>query len=342
MNQSPQIQPPRCKASFRQAERSLHPRPFSSLSIIHYPLSIRPHVLPVWACLLLLLAAPVACHRAVVTPPEPPHETLLLVVAEFRRYAETDLYRYETPKDISGQNVFRALAAKLAYFEQNNPGVQSDVVEFTRGEALLRLADYRGALDAFNRVAAQADSPLAAQARERIEVFVPVREALLPPREASNMGAYFNDLEARRERLAELEKQRHGSYDAILIRRELERADTEYALALFRNRFVLPDGSKRALDFARGLLDRHANSARVNAHRLQLGQFYAELARDLASLQPPDRAGFQSDLFHQLATAAQKEFLAVSKADGYEEKLEAKAQLDALNAFLRKVRKMEQ
>jgi hypothetical protein len=296
----------------------------------------------VWIFLLFLLTAPTACHRTVVTPPEPPHETLLLVVAEFRRYAETDLYRYETPKDISGQNVFRGLAAKLAYFEQNNPGVQSDVVAFTRGEALLRLADYRGALDAFNRVAAQADSPLAAKARERIEVFVPVREALLPPKEASNMGAYFRDLEARRERLAELEKQRHGSYDAILIRRELERADVEYALALFRNRFVLPDGSKRALDFARSLLDRHANSARVNAHRLQLGQFYAELARDLASLQPPDRAGFQSDLFHQLATAAQKEFLTVSKADGYEEKLEAKAQLDALNAFLRKVRKMEQ
>jgi hypothetical protein len=295
-----------------------------------------------WVFLALLLAATGACHRVKVTPPEPAHETLLLVVAELRRYAETDLYRYDPPRDISGQNVFRALVAKLGYFAQNNPGVQSDVVEFTRGEALLRLADYRGALDAFDRVVAQTDSPLATKARERIEVFVPVRQALLPPREADNMGAYFRALEARRERLAELEKQRHGSYDALLIRRELERADVEYALALFRNRFVLPDGSQRALDCARELLERHANSARAQAHRLLLGQFYAELARDLALLQPPDRSGFQTELFHQLANAAQKEFLAVSKADGYEEKLEAKAQLDALNAFLRKVRKMEQ
>lgn len=272
----------------------------------------------------------------------PPYENLLLLQADFMRYARTDLYRTEIPMDLSGQNVFRATLARLEYYEQTNPGDNTDVVRFIRGQTLARLGEFGRAARRFDEVAAMADTPLAQKAAERAERMRLLEDAARRPEHVGELGGFFAELERRRERLAGLEEQFAGAYDAILARCALEAAEVEYALALFRNRFVVDRGAARAIEFGEELLERHAESRLVHAHRLMLGEFYCELASDLAALEPPDGLGFDGELFHSLARSARKHFLLVSRADGYDEKPIAAARLEALEALVRKVRKREQ
>jgi hypothetical protein len=290
--------------------------------------------------MLLLLAA---CSRTGGPPRRTPdYETLLLLQADFLRYAQYDLYRAAPPLDLSGQNVFRATLARLDYFETTNPSVNTDVVDFLRGQASTRLGDYASTVEAFGRVAETSKSPeVAAKAQERLERVWLLREAVQSTEQAGNLGEYFAQLERRRTRLTEIEEQFAGSYDAVLARRELEQADVEYALALFRNRFLVEGSSRRALEFGAEMVERHASSRRAHEHRLMLGRFYLELAEDLASLSPPDRSGFDAEVFYRLAQAAQREFVSVSLADGYDEKLEAEGLLRTLESFTRRVRNLE-
>ncbi len=289
----------------------------------------------------LLLGLALGCSRHPAPPAAPPpYETLLLLLSDFRRASQTDLYRNDTPLDVTGQNLFRATLARLDYFESNNPGIDVDIVNFTRAQARARLGDYAGAVKAYNLVAAFDESPLAPKAKERIEILRLLKEASDPVEKIDRLDRYFATLETKQKQLKALEKRFEGSHDAILARRELERVDTEYALALFRNRFVLENGSARALEFAAGMIERHSSSRRVQTHCLNLGLFYFELARDLAALAPPDRLRFNAEIFQNLVDEARKQFLIVSRADGYEEKPEAKAQIEALEAFARRIRKL--
>ena len=286
------------------------------------------------------LLAGVACARIEPTADVPPYETLLMLLADFRRSAGVDLYRYEIPLDMTGQNAFRAALERLDSFEKENPDAYGDVVDFTRGEARARLGDFRGAVEAFNRAAARSDSMLAAKASERAESLARLDEAVQPAGSADRLADYLRNLERKQERLDALLESFGESPDAALARRERERVDIEYALALFRNRYVLEKGAAPALDFAASMLERHAGSRLIYAHRLMLGRFYLELAHDLADLTPPDRLDFDAALFSSLIDAARKQFLRVSQADGYAEKLEGAALLDAAESLARKVRNL--
>ena len=287
---------------------------------------------------IVLLGFAAGCARVGPVREVPPYETLLMILADFRRCADTDLYHYEIPKDISGQNIFRATLERLAYFEQANPGKDGDAVNFARGEAYFRLGDFARAGEAFSRVAAVSNSPLAEKAKERAETTARFRAATQRAPATDQLGPYLRDLELQQKRLEDLEKEFAGRTEETLARRERERVETEYALALFRNRYVLDKGAARALDFLRGMIERHAQSRRLHAHRLMLGRFYFELAQDLVTLAPPDRLGFDMDLFYDLVNNAEEQFVVVSRADGYPEKLEAAGLLRELEAFTRRVR----
>lgn len=285
------------------------------------------------AVIICLLAT--ACSRTKPIRPPTPYESLLTILADYRRYSETDIYRHGIPKDISGQNIFRATIERLDYFEQSNPGKNYDVVAFTRGEACARLGDFARAIDNLSRI--KAESPLYAKAQERIAVFTSLRKATNRSPNADQLGPYLDDLQSQRARLADLEKQFGSSFDAILARRELERVETEYALSLFRNRYVMEKGAPRALEFLKQMIKRHSSSNQLHSHQMMLGRFYLELSQDLATLTPPDRLGFDSALFHELMNSAQEQFALVSQADGYPEKLEGAAMLRELEALSRKI-----
>lgn len=288
-------------------------------------------------CLFLLTAMLAGCSLVKQPVETSPYENLLIVLADYGRGAQEDLYRHEAPIDLSGQNLFRATIERLDYYERANPGKDAAAVSYARAECYARLGDYGKAVDSMQRVA-DSDSTLSAKAREEKQIWAGFIGILTQPVQSDQLGPYFDSLERRQKSLDELATRLGDNYNAVLARVEREKADVEYALALFRNRYVVEDGSKKALDFMNEMIQRHEKSRRIYAHHLMLGQFYYELARDQVELTPPDRTGFDLALFLRIVDAGQKQFVLVSQADGYPEKPEAMALAEAIGAFARQVR----
>ena len=124
------------------------------------------------------LLAGLACARHRPSPTAAPaYETLLLILADFRRFSETDIYRHGIPRDLSGQNFLRATLARLDSYERANPGRDADVVDFVRAQAYARLGEFDPAIDAYERVRDTEGSELAGRAAERIAALTPLRAA---------------------------------------------------------------------------------------------------------------------------------------------------------------------
>jgi tetratricopeptide (TPR) repeat protein len=267
-------------------------------------------------------------------------DSLLQVVAEFKRHEKADLYRRAAPLDAGGQNVFRACLVRLQAYADRNPDRDADIVLYIRGEALARLGEFEGAVDTFRQLTEIPESPLAPKARERLNVMPQIEFAARRSSLADSLADLLADLERRRDALAQLEKQDLQPVDRALVQREREQVERETALFLFRNRYVLEKGGNRALDFARDMVSAHPESRLRFAHRLTLGEFYLEMAKDMALLEPPDRLGFDETVFRGLLERARAEFALVSQADGFEEKLEGVVKAEELEAFERRVERM--
>lgn len=289
--------------------------------------------------LIFCLGILAACGRAPEPRHVPPEETLLRIVAEFQRYAATDIYRFGMPRDDSGQNAFRATIARLDALEPAELGENADIAAFTRAEALFRLGTWTRARDSYSRAAA-GTSPLAARARERAARCEEMIDTLrLDDMPDERVRERLDRLEKQHEKLLALQTRWAPTPDAPQSRRETEQAEIRLARYLFQNRHLLEHGARRALDAATAMIAAHEQSNRVFAHRLTLGRFLFELARETETAAPADGMDFDASACLELAAKAREQFTLVSRADGREEKLEGIAELQSLDAFTRRVRR---
>ena len=298
-----------------------------------------PQALRFLPLLLLLLAA--ACSRVPQPQPVTPDDYLLRIVAEFQRFAAVDVYRLGMPRDAANRNAFHAAVERLDAYEAELPNKNTDIVCFTRAESLLRLGAYAKARDNFARSAdAATSSPLATKACERIVRCEQFLDALRPDEQpAERVKDQLTQLESRRDRFVALEEKLTATPDAPVVKRAHEQAGMQITHFLFEQRMVLEHGTRRALDAANDLIRAHENSNRVFAHRLMLGTFYFDLARTMEISTPADGAGFDLTGCLDLSAKAREQLTLVSRADGYEEKLEGIARLQDLDAFMRRMRR---
>jgi hypothetical protein len=136
-----------------------------------------------------------------------------------------------------------------------------------------------------------------------------------------------------------LEEKLTATPDAPVVKRAREQSEMQIAHFLFEQRSVLEHGTRHALDTANDLIWSHEGSNRVFAHRLMLGTFYYDLAREMEIYQPADGASFDLKTCLELSAKAREQLTLVSRADGYEEKLEGIARLQDLDAFMRRMRR---
>jgi len=281
------------------------------------------------------------CSGRRVAPAYEPHETLLTILAEFERHANLDLYRFPAPLDPSGMNVFRVTLTRLANYEHVYPDRFKDVVAYARGQVHERLGDFDEAAEAFESVL-KMDTPLAADAAEAAAINRRFDALLAPARKTRTLGEYLDALAAQRSGLDALAKEyetvsQRKIYKA-LARRQTERADVERAETLWKDRNLLKDGTTQALDAWKKILEDHAESARIERHRLRLGDCYYEMAREYAQQSDPDGGDFDLAAFERMAGAAMGVYRAVERAYGYPERLQARGKIDSLNAFIDSVR----
>src|SRR4029450_2318738 len=125
-----------------------------------------------WMRLLLLAAAltvgvpPPPARAGDATGATAPYEDLIEVLATLTWHLRDDVYRFPSPKDPTGHDLYKLALTRLESWEKRFPGRMRDVTAFGRAQALEHLGEYQSAVDADGQVGSGRDSPLAPKASE--------------------------------------------------------------------------------------------------------------------------------------------------------------------------------
>ncbi len=119
-----------------------------------------------------------------------------------------------------------------------------------------------------------------------------------------------------------------------LAKLEKEKNEVDFAIFLQDNRHLLKNGTQRALEIWNVIIKEHGKSKNIHSHKMNLADFHYSLAKEYATLYPPERTGFDWKTFESLARPARDIYYQVSQADGFAEKKEAKGKLEAILSFM--------
>jgi hypothetical protein len=290
-----------------------------------------------------LVLAGCAAAGAAKDPRYAPSEGLLDIVTDFHRFSREDPYRFSAPKDIAGVNVYKATLIRLKDYEEKHPGRYPDILWYTRAMAYERLREYGKAIDAYRLVADADSSPLRLEAGARLEALRDFEEVLRGYGTAEgDPSAFVAHLEARAGAWRALSEKRQGTVYEHLAFIEAERMDRMKVEYLQANRHRLEEGNQAVVEAYQALITAHSASKHRNEYVVDLADFCVLLAKEYVRAHPPEDRTFQWEEFSRWATQAWHLYAEVAQRDGSLEKLEAQAKLEALNAYLSKVRATSQ
>lgn len=286
----------------------------------------------------LVTAGLAACATPGPDPRYRPTENVLEAVAVLRLHVDDDTYRFPPARDFTGKNVYVASLRRLEDLERANTdafrsGSLTDVIWFGQALALERMGEFDLASLHYRRVA-ELESPLRIAALRGQKVTEQLREAraILPGPELSIDDALAR-FEERARQLAALAEEVDGTHFEYVVQEEEERMDRERALWLRARRRIRRGLDALALQQYQRLVQRNRESKNRNRNLLDLGDLYAEMARDYAWRFPPVSLGFDAATFREYATGASRLYEAVSQQDGAIEKIEAARKLEAFLSF---------
>jgi len=283
----------------------------------------------------LALAAGAGCRSG--DRPDPvydPARTLVEVVATLQAGRDADLYRYDAPKDVSGDNLFRASLARLARYDERlrDPAFRP-AVAFAQALASERLLDFDRAAALYEEVAGS-ESELAAEARRLAElprrlagIVRPLPSEARPDEVLIGLGEQRAELRRVRAALPVDEPRR------CLVDVSIERLDVREREFLWRLRVLSGNGTRVALDAAEQVVSDHRESRRLLEHSLRLGDLYAELAQSYVVSVDPGGFDFDAAYARTLLDAAARVYGEVAAIDGRPEREEARARLLQLEAL---------
>jgi hypothetical protein len=177
------------------------------------------------------------------------------------------------------------------------------------------------------------DSELKSLAQEKMAVAEEFNEIVNQQVGQATLQGYMDALREKTAQLGRLIARCQGTQYEALAKVEKENAEIEYAVLLTENHMVIRDGVEKAVAQIQRLIENNNESKRIFAHRLMLADFYYALAKEYVLENDPEQAAFKSEEFDALISAARAQYYQVEQADGYEEKVEARAKLAALSEF---------
>ncbi|MBN1517980.1 hypothetical protein JXA32_15550 [Candidatus Sumerlaeota bacterium] len=292
----------------------------------------------------LLAAAPMflaGCHsRYTQNPRYAPQQTLLEIIADMERHRNLDPYCFPPPKDLSGQNVWRAALVRLTNYETLHPDRHRDIVLFAQAGAYERLRDYATARERYSAVAASGGelAPEAVRRVECLERLISVQRRHAPQDASLRLWLDFKQEQADRWRELSREDGFPDPLYVSLCKVEWESAECEWRRLLWKNRDVIENGAQRAMQAMNGVIERHAQSRLAEQHHLTLGLWQFELAREYTQVHPPEGLDFDPVDFNRITALARREFLGVESCFGSSYRPEAEIQRAALDAFIERIR----
>ncbi len=274
-------------------------------------------------------------------PASHPYENLLTIMADCQRALGADIYRFAYPVDAAGQNVYKSSLVRLANYEKLYPGKFTEALTFMRARLYERLGDYSQARHYYGQTAAM-KGELAELAEDRLPIadnFDTITGHVIRARTAEE---YQRESALKMESLRTLIEKCAGLDAEPLARVELEKAEVDYAVFLQDNRHLLKEGTRLAIEKWKEIISSHSESKNLPSHRIHLADFYYSLAKEYVSWVPPERIGFEWKVFENFAIQARDIYYEVSQMDGFPEKREGRAKLEAILAFIETTRKRSQ
>lgn len=288
--------------------------------------------IPILLVLLALSSGSFRCAAHRRDLPVHPYENLLSILADFQWHLEDDIYRFPYPRDAVGNNIFKITIVRLANYQELYPERFPDIVAFARAQAYERLGDYEQAMVNY-RLVLSTHTELKPLAQEKLAVAEEFNKIVHWPVDQTTLQGYMDALNDKIAQLDQLiARYRETPYEA-LAKVEKENAEVEYAVLLMENRMVINNGVEKAIARIKKLIENNSESKKIYAHYLLLADFYYALAKEYVLLNDPEQATFKREEFEALVSAARSQYYRVEQADGYEEKLEARAKLQALGEF---------
>ncbi len=266
-----------------------------------------------------------------------PGENLLLIVAEIQRHLDDDVYRFPYATDVTGQNIFRSQIVRLENYEKLYPGRMSDVVALAKAQAWERLCAFKVAGANYEKAKDSSDEAvlkLAGQGFERTKRFSLAAD---PEPDRSSMRTTEKDLQFKIELLGKLADEFKGTPHACLAQIARERTQMQLAEFYVLMRVILPYTTAEAQQTLKKNAELNRSSKLRYSHHLRLADFYMERAREYTLKEDPAGAGFSLKRFEELISPARTEYKIIEEADGFPEKLEARAKLLALEAFVDRI-----
>lgn len=287
---------------------------------------------------LLVSTILTGCSRRQKQPEYYPYENLLTIAGDCRRFLRADIYRFPYPEDPSGQNFYKSSLVRLANYEKIYPDRFTEVISYLKGRLYQRLGDYEQAMHHFRIVSAM-NGELALLAEEWLEISETFHTVCDFNIDADTARDYILQYETQIEALGTLVEKCRGLEAESEALVEKEKAEVDFAVFLQDNRHILPGGAEKAFQAWNDIIEEHPESKNIQSHRIHLADFYFTLAKDYASWKPPERIGFEWSVFESYVGAARRIYYQVTLQDGYPEKPEAKAKLEALLSFMENVRR---
>jgi hypothetical protein len=262
--------------------------------------------------------------------PYAPYENLVEVLADFSRHLGDDLYRFPPPRDIVGEPLFDVTLERLDNFRTLHPGEMSDVLDFARAEAFLRLGRYAAAARTFGRVGAL-DSPLAELARSREATATEIARVHVLPEDGPTLEERLKRSKKKLEAWDRIIDETRGTAHESICRREEERLEARLLTLIIDNRSWIADGDETAVRSATFLIAKHVESQQAPSHVIRLGDLHTSLAQDYVARHA--YADFDQTAFNDHVAQGLEAYARIASLDGVPEKLEADAKLAALKAY---------
>lgn len=277
-----------------------------------------------------LAAAP--AHAGNATGAFAPYEDLTEVLATLAWHLHDDLYRFPSPKDPTGHDVFALSLERLQSWETRFPSRLRDVTTYARAQALERLGEFRRAADAYEAVTKMPDTPLAARARDDLARARAFAEAASLPEDGPDLNARLAALRRKLDAWGALVQRDLDPAHHALALIEEERLERHAARLVVQHRHQLERGDETAERALRFLIEKHADSKLLAAHVLELGDLHAAMARDwLATHDRP--LAFDEDQFVVRADRALDTYRKVATWDGAREKPDGQARFASVEAW---------
>jgi hypothetical protein len=278
----------------------------------------------------LLILRPAAADDA--PGPFAAYEDLLQVLAGLTWHLGDDLYRFPAPKDPTGYDVFKLSLGRLEAWEKRFPSRLPDVTTFARAQALERLGEYDRAVGAYDGVANDPDSPLAARARAEAAQVRAFADVSALPEDDPALERRLELLRAKLDAWVTVIQATAGTARQSMALREEERLEEQAAYLVVAYRHVLADGDAAAERSVRFLIRKHAESKRLPVHVLALGDLYAEELREYVAAHDRPLA-FDVSAFTRYSDRALDAYQKVADWDGIPEKPQAEGRFAALAAY---------